>query len=104
MFATNLGFSHLEFTGKLADLLVDAGHEVDYVLSVLNSASKHNGTKKANLIRHEGRNVQKVTKILSNAIGWKDAFAAEWNNKQLTQFGQIIKLNCEGCFRHCFLI
>jgi hypothetical protein len=101
--ATNVGFSHLEFTGRVSDILVDVGHDVDYVLTVWNPALKYNGTKRANLIRYEGKNIDKLSKAFANMCVWKDAFNAEWDNQQMKRFGQVIAIHCEGCIRHIFL-
>jgi hypothetical protein len=35
--ASNVGYSHIEYTGRLADALVDAGHEVvSYCVNIRN--------------------------------------------------------------------
>ncbi|KAI6238042.1 putative UDP-glucuronosyltransferase ugt-48 [Aphelenchoides fujianensis] len=46
----SLGFSHLQFNGKLADLLVDAGHEVDVFLPAWTPFEDRTGVVKANPI------------------------------------------------------
>lgn len=74
MFASNVGYSHLQYTGQLADILVDAGHEVDYLLEVWHRAMKYNGTQKANVIRFEGKNVERIENALNNMAIWGDAF------------------------------
>lgn len=94
----NLGYSHLEYTGRLADILVEAGHDVDYVVEVWHRMMKHNGTTKANVIRFETKKVNEI-EILMNSMGiWGDSFEVEWDDKQMKVFGLISKLHCEGDF------
>ncbi|KAI1712284.1 UDP-glucoronosyl and UDP-glucosyl transferase domain-containing protein [Ditylenchus destructor] len=48
----DLGYSHMQFQGKLADLLVEAGHEVHVLIYTLNPLrGDYNGTYKAKVIR-----------------------------------------------------
>lgn len=102
MFATNIGFSHVEFTGKLADLLVEAGNEVDYVLSVWHIASKNNGTQKANLIRRQNKDMGKLTEALNNMSIWNKNFDFEWDNEKMSRFGRVIEVHCEGYIENDF--
>jgi hypothetical protein len=76
--------------------LVDAGHEVDYVLSVLNPDLKHNGTKKANLVKRQLKNIDEIEKIFAKISMWKDVFTDELDHTQMKYFGQVFKLYCEG--------
>jgi len=96
MLASNVGYSHLEYTGKLADILVNAGHEVDYVIEVWDSSSKHNGSRKANIIRYEGKNTDKIMKTLMSIGAWEDPFESEWSYNEMGMFGDILALHCDA--------
>ena len=54
IYQTILGSSHIRFSGKLADVLVDAGYTVDKLLIEWNPFVRTNGTTKATRIRRFG--------------------------------------------------
>ncbi|KAI6179995.1 Glucuronosyltransferase [Aphelenchoides besseyi] len=45
-----VGYSHVNFHGQLADLLVDAGHEVHFHIPTWEAKEKRNGTRKAHKV------------------------------------------------------
>jgi len=45
------GYSHVQFQGKLADLLVESGHDVDFFIPNWTPSERRNGTMKANVIK-----------------------------------------------------
>ncbi|KAE9547253.1 hypothetical protein FO519_009535, partial [Halicephalobus sp. NKZ332] len=51
VYQTTPGNSHVQFSGKLVDVLVDAGHTVDKLIVEWNPHVTSNGTKKASRIR-----------------------------------------------------
>ncbi|KAI6170748.1 Glucuronosyltransferase [Aphelenchoides bicaudatus] len=94
--ASNVGHSHIEYTGRLADLLVDAGHEVDFVVEVWNNFYKQNGSKKANVIRFTGKNLDAMEEIASKISVYADAFQNDMTIAEYALFGQITGLHCEA--------
>ncbi|KAI6200685.1 putative UDP-glucuronosyltransferase ugt-48 [Aphelenchoides besseyi] len=56
---------HLKFNGLLADLLVQAGHDVDFIVPVWNPFEKSNGSKLANVIRYEGKKMWQIANALT---------------------------------------
>ncbi|CAD5211777.1 unnamed protein product [Bursaphelenchus okinawaensis] len=47
----SIGYSHMQFQGRLADLLVERGHQVDVYISNFNANEKRTATSKARVIR-----------------------------------------------------
>ncbi|CAD5216047.1 unnamed protein product [Bursaphelenchus xylophilus] len=47
----SIGYSHMQFQGRLADLLVDRGHLVDVYISNFNPNERRTGTSKARVFR-----------------------------------------------------
>uniref|UniRef100_A0A914WLI8 UDP-glucuronosyltransferase n=1 Tax=Plectus sambesii TaxID=2011161 RepID=A0A914WLI8_9BILA len=51
IYSPTLGHSHVNFMGKIADTLLDAGHEVLVYIPVLDPDVRSNGTKRAPVLR-----------------------------------------------------
>uniref|UniRef100_A0A0K0G2S2 glucuronosyltransferase n=1 Tax=Strongyloides venezuelensis TaxID=75913 RepID=A0A0K0G2S2_STRVS len=49
IFNPKFGHSHVNFFGQIADILVDAGHNVTVIVADMDLSIKHPGTKKANI-------------------------------------------------------
>ncbi|KAI6171194.1 putative UDP-glucuronosyltransferase ugt-48 [Aphelenchoides bicaudatus] len=94
--ASNVGHSHIEYTGRLADLLVDAGHEVDFVVEVWNENYKQNGSKKANAIRFVGKNLDAMKENNKKVRVYADSFEDDMTLADLGMFGQNLGLHCEA--------
>ncbi|KAI6195883.1 hypothetical protein M3Y94_01041500 [Aphelenchoides besseyi] len=73
----NLGYSHLQFNGRLADALVDNGHEVDFVVARWVNFVPGNGTERANVIHYTPKKANEILKVLGEANIFGDPFERE---------------------------
>ncbi|KAI6198137.1 UDP-glucuronosyltransferase [Aphelenchoides besseyi] len=78
---TNIGYSHLGFTGQLADVLVKAGHEVDFLIPMLTNAVNSNGTKLARVKRLKLSATDQIEAMIFGLAAWSDAFEANMDAK-----------------------
>uniref|UniRef100_A0A914E924 Uncharacterized protein n=1 Tax=Acrobeloides nanus TaxID=290746 RepID=A0A914E924_9BILA len=65
----NVGYSHLQFQGKLADTLVEAGHDVHILIPMWNQVDYTNGTKKVQRVLRYST----ITPTLYHEIHWVTA-------------------------------
>ncbi|KAH7716379.1 CRE-UGT-45 protein [Aphelenchoides avenae] len=71
----NVGYSHVQFDGKLADHLVDAGHEVHFMIAVWDPRVTTNGSEKAHrIIRYAPRDPEGFYKLVSRMAFKQDHF------------------------------
>ncbi|KAI6192105.1 Glucuronosyltransferase [Aphelenchoides bicaudatus] len=102
--ANNIGYSHLEYTGKLADVLVDAGHEVDFVVEIWDQNLNYNGSKKANIIKFVGKNMDKLEEVNKKMTMRNEAFDGDWDTKEWKMFGKYMGTHCDALLSdHQFL-
>ncbi|KAI6170128.1 UDP-glucuronosyltransferase [Aphelenchoides besseyi] len=73
----NLGFSHLQFNGRLADALVDNGHEVDFVVARWVNFVPGNGTERANVIHYTPKKANEILKVLGEVNIFGNPFERE---------------------------
>ncbi|KAI6180737.1 putative UDP-glucuronosyltransferase ugt-48 [Aphelenchoides besseyi] len=94
--STNLGHSHIGFTGRLADILVDAGHEVDFVIPLFNHFITSNGTKKANVTRVELTATAELEEQMKNMKWWNDVFENKKIPAESEKFKNMMAMYCES--------
>ncbi|CAG9530659.1 unnamed protein product [Cercopithifilaria johnstoni] len=70
IFSPRLGHSHVNFMGRIADILVEAGHDVTVFVPDLNPDVSNNGSKLAKIIRKRFPNNPYLAKN-SSGIMWK---------------------------------
>ncbi|VDK69150.1 unnamed protein product [Litomosoides sigmodontis] len=70
IFSPRLGYSHVNFMGRIADILVEAGHDVAVFVPDLNPDVSNNGSSLAKIIRKRFPNNQYFEKNSSKMI-WK---------------------------------
>ncbi|KAI6187428.1 Glucuronosyltransferase [Aphelenchoides besseyi] len=96
-FSPTVGFSHLKFNGLLADLLVQAGHDVDFIVPVWNPFEKSNGSKLANVIRYEGKKMWQIANALTPMkVDLFNENADIGNSKNIAAFGEAFRFHCES--------
>ncbi|KAI6239440.1 Glucuronosyltransferase [Aphelenchoides fujianensis] len=93
--SSNVGTSHLQVAGALADALVDAGHKVDFLIPMWNSFVTSNGTKKANIRRLQLPNTAEIEAAMLAISSWNDAFEATVTAADWIAFGRMCAMHCE---------
>ncbi|KAI6195391.1 putative UDP-glucuronosyltransferase ugt-48 [Aphelenchoides besseyi] len=93
---TNIGYSHIAFTGQVADVLMKAGHEVDFLIPMMMNADNSNGTKLARVKRLRLSVTNQIESMILKMAAWSDAFEADMDGKDWAQFDNIISLYCES--------
>ncbi|KAI6181402.1 UDP-glucuronosyltransferase [Aphelenchoides besseyi] len=93
--ASNVGHSHLTLNGRLADVLVDAGHEVDFLISMWNRLILSNGTTKAQVKRLWLPNTVEIERAMLSISSWNDAFDAQITAADWIAFGRMCSMHCD---------
>ncbi|KAI6185208.1 UDP-glucuronosyltransferase [Aphelenchoides fujianensis] len=94
--APNVSFSHLSFAGRFADLLVETGHQVDFLIPEWNRFVRGNGTEKAAVRRVALRNVDELEAALKGMAMLNDVFRAEITAQTRIEYGRIDSIYCEA--------
>ncbi|KAH7706827.1 CRE-UGT-54 protein, partial [Aphelenchoides avenae] len=80
---TNAGYSHVQFNGKLADLLVEAGHDVHFFVAAWNPAVSANGSKLAQKItQYKPSNAEELAEKASKV----DFFHNHFEDREIEVF------------------
>jgi len=97
VFSPTLGWSHMQYQGRLADLLTNAGHEVHILMQDTNPLmANHTGVTRGQRVRHLPRAPGKETQFL-NVSFMTDQFSGPKNmllDGSLQQFQEVQKDQC----------
>ncbi|KAI6184849.1 UDP-glucuronosyltransferase [Aphelenchoides bicaudatus] len=97
MIAANIGYSHLEFNGHLADILVEAGHEVDFVVLKRNTFVSGNGSRLANVTHYTPKSLEKLNKLTMSIPFYTDVFQNEVDLFERSNMKILQKLTSYAC-------
>ncbi|CAD5213241.1 unnamed protein product [Bursaphelenchus xylophilus] len=95
----NTAYSHVSYAGKLADFLVEQGHQVDFVVRRYNTFISGNGAKTANVIVHTPKDVEKLNQLMRQVPMYHDVFTQSgdiFTWKTLGIFRRVLVKGCEG--------
>ncbi|KAI6212626.1 Glucuronosyltransferase [Aphelenchoides besseyi] len=107
MVAINIGYSHLQFNGRLADILVENGHEVDFIVSRMTSFVEGNGTRLANVFRFTPKSAEEINSLMSQAPLYSDVFENEveiFSKEVMPLFKRSFELFCSDLMSDIELI
>ncbi|KAI6198180.1 Glucuronosyltransferase [Aphelenchoides besseyi] len=96
--SSNVGKSHLTSNGRFADVLVDAGHEVDFLISMWSRLILSNGTTKARVKRLWLPNTAEIERAMLSISSWNDAFDAQITAADWIAFGRMCSMHCDREF------
>ncbi|KAI6180215.1 UDP-glucuronosyltransferase [Aphelenchoides besseyi] len=94
--STNVAFSHIAFNGRLADILIDAGHEVDFVIPLFNNFVNINGTKKANVTRVHLDITDDLERRILKLEWWNNVFESKGSPHEPEKFKSMFADYCES--------
>ncbi|KAI6198173.1 UDP-glucuronosyltransferase [Aphelenchoides besseyi] len=101
---TNIGYSHQQYSGRAADVLVEAGHEVDYLIPLMNNILTFNGSRLARVRRQQLSNTERIQTEMFKISVWNDAFENDMTPSDWMKFDQLMGWYCESLLSDSSLI
>uniref|UniRef100_A0A914WDV7 UDP-glucuronosyltransferase n=1 Tax=Plectus sambesii TaxID=2011161 RepID=A0A914WDV7_9BILA len=93
LYSPTVGHSHVGFFGKIADILLDAGHDVTVFIPLMDPDVQSNGTKRAKVIRHEA-----VKNLPWAKLGFKTSpFDEDFNLMTFENMNLLQKMQDDVC-------
>uniref|UniRef100_A0A1I7RYX1 Glucuronosyltransferase n=1 Tax=Bursaphelenchus xylophilus TaxID=6326 RepID=A0A1I7RYX1_BURXY len=93
----NFAYSHMSFGGRLADLLVENGHEVDFVIRRYNTFVSGAAAKKANVSVHTLANVEELNQLTMRVPMYHDVFTQSGDAFTWEGLNVMDELMTKGC-------